>query len=77
MAMEFLSKKPLYITDTLGLGDLAQGLHDDLPLRLGGEQAHDGGLDDGHQGHVAVGRHADGAQQLRGCWARPPSWASS
>ena len=52
--------------DLLPLGHLTQGAHDDLPLRLGSQNPHDGGLDDGHQGHVAVGRHGDGAQQLRG-----------
>ena len=33
---------------------LPQGAHGDLALRRGGEGTHDGGLDDGHQGHIAV-----------------------
>ena len=52
--------------DLLPLADLPQGLHDDLPLLLSGQGLHDGRLDDGHQGHVGVGRHGDGTQQCRG-----------
>ena len=51
--------------DPLGLGDGAQLLHHDGTFLLGGQCLHDGRLDDGHQRHVTVGRHSDGAQQLR------------
>ena len=50
--------------DRLGLGDLAQLAHADGALLVGGQRLHDGRLDDRHQGHVAVGRHGDGAQQV-------------
>ena len=48
------------------LADLTQGLHDDLALLLGGQRLHNGRLDNGHQGHVGIRRHGDGAQQGRG-----------
>ncbi len=52
--------------DLLTPGDLPQGAHDDPALLGGGEGPHDGGLDDRHQGHVAVGGHGDGPQELGG-----------
>ena len=52
--------------DLLELGDLARGLHADGALFLGGEEAHDGGLDDGHECHVGVGRDGDGTHELGG-----------
>ena len=54
------------------MGNGTQLLHHDLALFLGGERFHDGGLDDGHQGHVAVCGHGDGAQQVRGQLAGEP-----
>ena len=44
---------------------LAGVLHLDPALGLGGAQLDDGRLDQGHQGHVGVGRHHNGAQVLR------------
>ena len=43
----------------------AQLGHDDLALLLGGQQLHDGRLDDGHQRHVGIRRNRDRPQQLR------------
>ena len=51
--------------DPLGLGHGAQLLHHNSALFLGGQRCHDGRLDHGHQSHVAVRCHGDGAQQLR------------
>ena len=50
--------------DLLGLGD-GTGLHHlDLAILGGGQQVHDGGLNQRDQRHVGVGGHSDGAQQL-------------
>ena len=52
--------------DLFRLGDRAQLSHLDLTLFFGGERFHDGRLYDRYQGHIAVGRHSDRAQQMRG-----------
>ena len=46
--------------------DLAGLLHLYLPLLLGREHQHYGPLDDGHQGHVGIGRHGYGSHELGG-----------
>ena len=51
--------------DLLPLADGAKCRHADGAFLLGGQHLHDGGLDDGHQGHIGVGRDGDGAKQLR------------
>ena len=51
--------------DAGGAGDAALLVgHADAPLLFGGDGADDRRLDDGHQGHIAVGGHHDGAQVL-------------
>ena len=50
----------------LGLGNLARGFHNDLTFFFGSQRLHDGRLNDRHQRHVAVRRHGNGAQQVRG-----------
>ena len=52
------------------LAHRSRGLHADETLAPPGQQLDDGRLDHRHQGHVAVGRHGDGAQQVRGELAR-------
>ena len=49
------------------LFDLAHGAelgHTDLAFSLGGQQLHDGGLDDGHESHVAVSGHGNSTQKV-------------
>ena len=43
---------------------MAWSLHLDDALFLSGEQAHDDGLDNGHEGHVAVGTDGNGSHQV-------------
>ena len=49
-----------------GLAHLPQLVHLNLPLLLGGKHPHNGRLDERNQGHVGVGGHRNGGQQLRG-----------
>ena len=53
-------------SDTLGLGDLAQGLHADLAFLVVGHGSHDRRLDKRNKSHVGVGRHGDGAAKMLG-----------
>ena len=47
--------------------DTVRGLHHlDLAIFGGGQQVHDGGLDQRDQRHVGVSSHGDGAQQFGG-----------
>lgn len=48
------------------LGDGAELIHPDTPVRLGGEQTDHRRLDQGDQGHVAVGGHRHSPQDLGG-----------
>ena len=50
--------------DLLALADLTQRAHHDLTLFLGGQNLHDGGLDDRNERHVRVSGNGDGAEQL-------------
>ena len=52
--------------DLLSLGNLARAFHHDLTLFFGGQNFHDGRLDNRHQRHVAVRGNRDGTQQVRG-----------
>ena len=52
--------------DALGLTDLTAWLHLDDALFLGGEQSHEGRLDERHEGHVAIGADGDGSHEVRG-----------
>ena len=50
--------------DLFQLGHRTELFHNDGALLLGGEQLHDGRLDDGHQRHVGIRRDRDGAEQM-------------
>ena len=50
--------------DLFGLGDGAKLLHLDLAHLLSGQQAHDGGLDQGDQRHIRVSCNGDWAKQM-------------
>ena len=39
-------------------------LHLNLTLLLGRQRTHDGRLDNGHEGHVRIGSHGDGAEKM-------------
>ncbi len=49
--------------DLLGLADFTGLLHHHLALFLGGQQLHEGRLNQGNQRHVGVSRTGDGTQQ--------------
>ena len=52
--------------DLLALSDGTSGTHLDQALVLGGEEAHDRGLDHGHESHVAISRNGDGTHEVGG-----------
>ena len=59
MMVTMMGKRIFSVLETL-----ARCRHDDLTLLFGGQEPHDGRLDDRHQGHVTVGRHRNGTQQM-------------
>ena len=56
--------------DLFDLAHIAELTHPDFPLFGSGQSPHDGRLDDGNQGHIGIGGHGDGAQQIGGELAR-------